>query len=499
MAKPKHITTAAELRRTSTDPAATLTDVHEALENIATRFSELHTDAGSGDLSASAQREWDSLEEIRSGLDAYRADLETAVGAELALRAQRVADSRERWGSLHLQPTAAERSVLPSEVSRMGRREARDAALSMLEDRSGTQHLRSDQLDQVDALLRGDRTDSFDGDWLARAALLTESDAYRSAWQQVMTRERPLLTNEETHALRAYEEFRAMSIGTDTSGGYGVPVFIDPTVILTAQGSANPFRRISRIEKITNDEWKGVSSAGVTWSYDAEGSTVSDDTPTLGQPTVTTAMARGFVPFSIEVGMDYPNFAEQMAILLGEGLDELQASTFATGSVSTNFRGILTALDANTNVEVVTTTDGTFSATDINKTWNALPDRFKGNATWLMSHAVGSDVATFGNSNNLSFVTVDLTAVVQTLRARPVEFSSYFPGSLATTGAANILVVGDFRNYVIAERVGMNVELVPHLFDVTNNRPTGQRGWFAWARHGGNTVNDLAFRLLQNQ
>jgi len=37
------------------------------------------------------------------------------------------------------------------------------------------------------------------------------------------------------------------------------------------------------------------------------------------------------------------------------------------------------------------------------------------------------------------------------------------------------------------------------LFDVTNNRPTGSRGWFAYARIGGNSVNDAGFRLLQNQ
>ena len=63
---------------------------------------------------------------------------------------------------------------------------------------------------------------------------------------------------------------------------------------------------------------------------------------------------------------------------------------------------------------------------------------------------------------------------------------------------ANRAVVGDFSNYVIAKRQGMNVEFVPTLFDVTNNRPTGSRGWFAYARIGGNSVNDLGFRLLTN-
>jgi len=68
----------------------------------------------------------------------------------------------------------------------------------------------------------------------------------------------------------------------------------------------------------------------------------------------------------------------------------------------------------------------------------------------------------------------------------------------STTGAANLLVLGDFQNYLVAQRAGMNVELVPHLLG-SNRRPSGQRGWYAWARVGADSINDLAFRLLQNQ
>jgi len=45
--------------------------------------------------------------------------------------------------------------------------------------------------------------------------------------------------------------------------------------------------------------WKGVSSSGVTWSFGAEATEVSDDSPVLAQPSVTVHMARGFIPFSI--------------------------------------------------------------------------------------------------------------------------------------------------------------------------------------------------------
>ena len=66
------------------------------------------------------------------------------------------------------------------------------------------------------------------------------------------------------------------------------------------------------------------------------------------------------------------------------------------------------------------------------------------------------------------------------LMNRPVYTNSYFPDFTATTGAANILVVGELSSFVIAQRAAMSIELVSHLVDATNNRPPGQRGWFAW-------------------
>ena len=374
--------------------------------------------------------------------------------------------------------------------------EARDQALAVLE-RSGA-HLDAASGDKVDRLLRS-RDANVDGSQIAKRLLVTENDDYRSAFVKMTTQAQPALTPEEARAVSAWNELRAMS-STGANGGFGVPVLIDPSIILTAQGSLNPFRAISRVETITTNEWKGVSSAGVSWSYDAEATAVSDDAPTLAQPSVKVHTARGFIPYSIEIGQDYPGFAAEMARLLAEGYDELQASSFAVGSgdASNQPTGIITSLDANTNVEVAVTTSGQFAGADINKVWAALPDRYKANATFVMSHSVGNAVASFGNGNNLSFVTVDLTGVVSTIRTRPATFSSYFPALPSGTGAGNVLVVGDFRNYVIAERAGMEVELVPHLFGTTNNRPTGQRGWFAYARHGAKSVNDLGFRLLTN-
>ena len=82
--------------------------------------------------------------------------------------------------------------------------------------------------------------------------------------------------------------------------------------MLTSNGALNPIREVARVFTITTDKWKGVSSAGVTASYDAEASEVSDDTPTLAQPTIDCAMGRAFVPFSYELGQDWATLQPEL-------------------------------------------------------------------------------------------------------------------------------------------------------------------------------------------
>lgn len=473
-------------------------ELRDGLAYVRSCLTEMHTRADGRPLTEDEQKAWNEgfgyVEETERSLKAI--DERRAQAKRLAATPGHAEAGDGAKGAPQVMRRVE--AFDGADVRSLSRMEARDKALKVAESKEHTRHLSDDQREQVDRLLRT-RTPDFDGTHVARSMLLTESEHYRTGWQKLVTQANPVLTAEEARAINEFQEFRAMSGAIDTAGGYGVPILIDPTVILTAQGSLNPFRRISRVETITTDAWMGVSSAGVTWSYDAEASAVSDDSPTLAQPSVQVHEARGFIPFSIRVGQDYPGFADEMSRLLMEGYDELQAQSFATGSGSGQPFGIVTALASNTNVQVVTTTDGAYGGADINKSWSALPDRYKSNATWVMSYAVANDTAVFANANNYSYFTVDLTGQVEKIRNRPVEFSSYFPGSLATTGAANILVVGDFRNYLIAERVGMSVEFIPHLFDQATGRPTGQRGWFAYARHGADSVNDLGFRILQNQ
>ena len=239
----------------------------------------------------------------------------------------------------------------------------------------------------------------------------------------------------------------------------------------------------------------------MTWAFQTEAAATTDNSPTLAQPTVTVHMARGLIPFSLEIGQDYPSFAEEMAALLTAGYNELLIDKFTRGSGSGEPFGLLTALSANTNVRVTVQTAGTnFSVGDPYKVWAALAQKYRGKANWMMSVNVNNAIRQLGTSTQFhAFSTNILTEWLDSLFNKGVYESSYMPDTTTSTAAnSGLAIVGDFQNYVIARRGGMSVELVQHLVDVTNNRPTGQRAWFAYARIGGNSVNDLGFRLLVN-
>lgn len=381
------------------------------------------------------------------------------------------------------------------DVRNMDWRTARDGALKVMEDREATADLSPHQLDVLDKIVRSEqKTD------LARRTIVTENPAYKSAFHKMTTRPEggALLTDEERAALQAYEQYRTQDEAT-THGGYALPVFIDPSVILTDQELDNPFLRAASIVDINTNAWKGVSAAGVLWSFDAEMAEVSDDSITLAQPTVTVYTSRGFVPFSIEVAQDWPGFQAEMARLLAFGYDDLLLSKFTSGNGTTEPMGILTALTAQTTTETTVTTDGAFGQEDIYKVWKAVPQKYRQRASWLMSVGVMNKIRQFGAANVYHATTVTLVeGAVESLFNKPVYEDAYMPDFTGTTGAANICVVGDLSSYKIARRQGIEVELVPQLFHTSNNLPKGMRGWFAHARIGGNVVNNAGLQVLVN-
>jgi HK97 family phage major capsid protein len=327
---------------------------------------------------------------------------------------------------------------------------------------------------------------------LARMVLASSSPEYTKAFTKLIRSQgqAAILDPAESHALS-----RAMSL-TDSAGGYLVPFQLDPTVILTANGSVNEVRKIARVVQATGDVWNGVSSAGVTGSWDAEAAQVSDDAPTLAQPTIPVYKGAVFVPISVEAQADAANVANEVASMIAFEKDRMESVAFVTGSGSGEPTGIITALlAASPSVTVNSATTDTFAIADVFALDSALPARYAANGSWLAHRAIYNLVRRFDTNGGAGLWGYLAESRQSELLGRPAYVAEAMDGAITALAANPSLVFGDFSNYVIADRVGTTMSYIPHLFGA-NGRPTGSSGWYAYFRTGADSVNDGAFRLL---
>jgi HK97 family phage major capsid protein len=120
------------------------------------------------------------------------------------------------------------------------------------------------------------------GTAVARQMLTTGSPEYLAAFESY-------LNDPGGYASRA-----ALSL-TPANGGYLVPFTLDPTIILTNAGSANPYRRYANVKTTATNDWNGVTSAGVSAEWTGEGTEAADATPTVGQLKITPQKADAYL------------------------------------------------------------------------------------------------------------------------------------------------------------------------------------------------------------
>jgi HK97 family phage major capsid protein len=324
-----------------------------------------------------------------------------------------------------------------------------------------------------------------------RHIIATSSPDYMRAWvAQFKAAARGGMNPDASMVLQ-----RAMSL-TDNAGGYAVPQQLDPNLILTSNGSTNPIRTISRVVQATGDTWTGLSTTHASWSWDAEAAEVSDDATTYAQPSVPVYTGRGFIPFSMEVQMDYPGFTDDLRLILANGKDDLEATAFATGSGSGQPTGIVTALTGGASA-IASAGSEALAWGDVTGLNNVLPAKYRARASWIAEQRIISEIREDAIGAGYEGAYIDPAgAAPGRLLGHDIYEASAMDGVITGSAENYILVLGDFSNYVIADRVGFSLELVPHLLHTSNNRPSGQRGFLAYYRVGADSVNDAAFRML---
>lgn len=474
----------------------TLDELAARVEEVTARMNEIHTDARGRGFTGEEQIEFDSL-------DRERIEREDAI-ANIREREQRLSkaleNGTEQSGDGARQPSKRiytnAGSNLPENVYDLSA--YRGYARSM-DDLSGlfregalrvadTLRYETDQVDRAKANVERLLARDSKGGEFAQRILTTGSPMYDRAFGKLVMG-KPLSSQEEAAINAAVSN---TGLGSETP----VPVTIDPTVILTSDGQVNPLREISRTVTITGNTWQGISSEGVDVTYEAELAQVADQTPTFDAPVATVAKAHAYVEFSIEVDQDWGELRSNLAMMFQDAKDAKEADKFLFGSGTNEPQGLLSALVAEGSSIVPTATINTFDIADVYTLRGALPPRFRARASWLASDDVYSTIRQAdeaGGSALWAQLAADRPAL---LLGKPVFEASEMSGDL-TVGGEEVLIYGDFsRGFIIVDRVGMNVELIPHVMGA-NRRPIGARALYAYFRNTSQLLTANAFRVLQ--
>lgn len=337
----------------------------------------------------------------------------------------------------------------------------------------------------------------------ARWAAAAGAEHYRTAFGKLLSdpeRGHLLWSPQELDAYREAvtvnaELQRAMST-TGANGGYMIPLSLDPAIMLTNDGSNNPLRQLARVVQTATNTWQGVTSAGASAEWKTEAAEVADGSPTLGSPSIPIFTGDSFVPYSFEVGMDALDFQNQLSTVLNDAAANLQATAYTTGNGTTAPQGIVTGL-IGTASEINGTGTEALDDSDPFALQNALPARFSAGAVF-MSHIATANAYRQMETTNGAHQFPELRQNPPYLLGKRWHENSNMDSTTVVSATANnyLLIYGDIRaGFVIADRIGSTLELIPNLMGA-NGRPTGERGALLWFRTGSEVVVPQALRML---
>lgn len=462
-------------------------NLREGVEYVKAVLREMHADAEERSFDPDEQAAWEAGAEYVRTSEAELVALEErkAQIADFAPAATETGDGA--MASINVNTHTARDAFDHSTLAHESGSEIRGRALDVIE-----KHLPSFVTDEArENATKMLEKRSGDLDIVARHIVRTSSPEYLEAFEDYFRAPGAgvprILSNAEART--------AMSL-TAANGGVLVPQFLDPTIVLTNTGSSNQVREISNVVSITTDQWDGVTSAGVTAEWLAEGTEAADATPTFAGPTISVHKASAFLFGSYEVIAD--SGFNEVAGLIADARDRLEEAAHINGTGSGQPYGLITRLSGTG--PVVNGTSGAAGAADLVAADayaldNALGPRFRRNASFLAARSTYNKLrqATDANTNFWA-------AFGGGLPAQMIGYNTYSNESMDTTIVSGsndfVLVLGDFSNYKIVDRVGVEIMYQPMIMGASQ-RPTGQAGWFAFWRTGADVLTSNAFKVLK--
>lgn len=307
-----------------------------------------------------------------------------------------------------------------------------------------------------------------------------------------------------------HDEQRALSEGTDASGGY-LPATEFLTTLVEKRLQANVMRQIANVIPLGTFETEVVfENAYPTATYKTEADSLTENSGTFDQLVLTPRTLRCFTKVSNELLADAPsrgpafNVESILARQFGKAMGEKEENAFCTGNgTAPNPKGIFSFTSTRVITAVETATASTLVANDLLNVISALPRQYRAGAAWVMTDAMffkirallqATSISTSGGGSYAPFAWSLGDGRLQD--GEPDRLLGYpiycCNGGNAFAGGAITGVFGNFDYFHIGERESVSIKVARETY-LENN----QTGYFAFSRHASDVSVLDAFRYLK--
>lgn len=290
-----------------------------------------------------------------------------------------------------------------------------------------------------------------------------------------------------THSPR-YEVQNALSIGTDSEGGYLVPDEYERTLV-EALNDEVFFRNLATVIKTSSGDRKIpiVTSKGEAAWID-EGGQFTESNDSFGQTTIGAHKLATMIKVSDELLNDSVfNIEQYISREFGRRIGAKEEEAFFIGDGAGKPTGIFNATGgAETGVTAANTT---ITFDDVMDLYYSLRAPYRNKAVWLLNDSTVKAIRKLkdGNGNYIWQPSVREGEPDRILN-RPYRTSIYVPELAA---GKRVMAFGDYSYYWIAERQGRSFKRLNELYATT-----GQVGFLASERVDGKLILSEAVKTL---
>lgn len=281
----------------------------------------------------------------------------------------------------------------------------------------------------------------------------------------------------------------ALSVGTDSEGGYTVPDEFDRQLVQALEDN-NIFRGLATIIKTGSGTHKiPIAQDNSEASWIDEGQEIPEGDTTFAQTTLSAYKLGTMIKISNELLNDSAfDLASYIATRFGVRMGNAEEKAFITGDGDKKPTGVLAATGgAENGVTAASATKITFD--DIFDLYYSLRSPYRKKATFLCNEDVVRQLMTLkDNTGNYIWKPSLDIAKPDTVLGRPIQTSSYMPEVKAGNKA---VVFGDFSYYWIADRQTRTFRRLNELYATTD-----QVGFLTTQRVDGKLILPEALKTL---